>query len=218
MRVLVVEDEELIGKGITTGLKQEGYVVDWFSDGLDARYALEVERYDVIVLDLGLPGCTGNNLLEWARNKQIDTPVLVLTARDTIRDKVGSLDRGADDYMVKPFDLDELAARLRALIRRRTGRASPVIEWEEVMLDPVARQVTFKGEPVELSVREYSLLEILLENAGKVVSRSRLMESLYSWDQTVESNVLEVHIHHLRKKLGNEMIRTIRGVGYTLRK
>jgi two-component system response regulator QseB len=218
MRVLVIEDDLLIGQGIAVGLRQQGCVVDWLADGLDGRHVLGLEAYDALVLDLGLPGMDGTDLLDWARSHRHDIPVLVLTARDDVDSKVDCLNRGADDYMVKPFDLNELVARLRALTRRSRGRASSLIEWENLQLNPVSHEVRRQGKVLELSGREFALLEILLENAGKVVQRNRLMERLYSWDQNVESNVLEVHVHHLRKKLGSKLIHTVRGVGYTLRK
>ncbi len=217
MRVLIVEDDRLLGEGLCAGLKQEGYAVDWLKDGSQVKHVLQVEPFDVVVLDLGLPGCDGMDLLEWMRKARLEIPVLILTARDTQDDKVQGLDLGADDYMTKPFDLVELFARLRALIRRSRGRATPVIEWGALVLDPSRRSVSFEGQPVELSPREYAVLETLLEHGGRVVSRSRLAESVYSWDNDIESNALEVYIHHLRKKLGPDLIRTVRGVGYMLR-
>jgi two-component system response regulator QseB len=217
MRVLIVEDDRLLGEGLCAGLKQEGYAVDWLKDGSQVKHVLQVEPYDVVVLDLGLPGCDGMELLGWMRKTHLEIPVLILTARDTQDDKVQGLDLGADDYMTKPFDLVELVARLRALIRRSRGRATPVIEWGALVLDPSRRSVSFEGQPVELSPREYAVLETLLEHGGRVVSRSRLAESVYSWDNDIESNALEVYIHHLRKKLSPDLIRTVRGVGYMLR-
>lgn len=217
MRVLIVEDDKLLGEGLCAGLKQEGYAVDWLMDGNQVKHVLQVEPFDVVVLDLGLPGCDGMELLEWMRKNRMEIPVLILTARDTPDDKVQGLDLGADDYMTKPFDLVELLARLRALIRRSRGRATPVIEWGELVLDPSRHSVSFAGQPVELSPREYAVLETLLEHGGRVVSRSRLAESIYSWDSDIESNALEVYIHHLRKKLAPDLIRTVRGVGYMLR-
>ena len=217
MRVLIVEDDRLLGEGLCAGLKQEGYAVDWLKDGSQVKHVLQVEPYDVVVLDLGLPGCDGMDLLGWMRKSRLEIPVLILTARDTQDDKVQGLDLGADDYMTKPFDLVELVARLRALIRRSRGRATPVIEWGALVLDPSRRSVSFEGQPVELSPREYAVLETLLEHGGRVVSRSRLAESVYSWDNDIESNALEVYIHHLRKKLTPDLIRTVRGVGYMLR-
>ena len=216
MRVLIVEDDRLLGEGLCAGLKQEGYAVDWLTDGNQVKHVLQVEPFDVVVLDLGLPGCDGMHLLDWMRKTRLEIPVLILTARDTPDDKVQGLDLGADDYMTKPFDLVELLARLRALIRRSRGRATPVIEWGALVLDPSRHSVSFEGQPVELSPREFAVLETLLEHGGRVVSRSRLAESIYSWDNDIESNALEVYIHHLRKKLSSDLIRTVRGVGYML--
>jgi DNA-binding response OmpR family regulator len=216
MRLLLVEDDNILGDGIRAGLAQEGYAVDWVQDGHAAELALGSESYDAVVLDLGLPRLSGLDVLRGLRVRHDDVPVLILTARDTVADRVGGLDAGADDYLVKPFDLDELLARIRALLRRRSGRAAPVLEQGAVALDPAAHTVTRDGEPVALSGREFALLQLLLENAGRVLSRARLEESLYGWGEEVESNAIEVHIHHLRKKLGADLIRTVRGVGYLI--
>lgn len=214
MRVLLAEDDTLLGEGIYTGLKQDGYAVDWVQNGQEAEIALKVEHFDIVILDLGLPKQDGLQVLQKLRSTGNQTPVLILTARDSLDDRIKGLDVGADDYMVKPFDLEELNARLRALLRRSVGRASPRLEFGSLVLDPAAHEVQFEGRPLELPPKEFAVLQTLLENLGKVVSKTRLQETLYSWDQDVASNALEVHIHHLRKKLGSDLIRTIRGVGY----
>ncbi|MEW5790700.1 MAG: response regulator [Pseudomonadota bacterium] len=216
MRILLVEDDPLLGDGLRVGLGQEGYTVDWIRDGQAARLALETGSYGLVVLDIGLPRLSGLELLRALRAQGNGVPVLILTARDAVADRVAGLDGGADDYMIKPFDLDELAARIRALLRRRMGRASPVLRHGELALDPAAHRVTLAGEAVELSPREFALLQALLDNAGRVLSRAQLEESLYGWGEEVESNAVEVHVHHLRRKLGPELIRTVRGVGYTI--
>lgn len=218
MRLLLVEDDSLLGDGIRVGLSQEGFAVDWTRDGQAAKLALETENYALMVLDLGLPGLPGESVLKWLRGTGNDMPVLILTARDTVADRVCGLDAGADDYLVKPFDLDELAARLRALLRRAGGRSVPVISHGLLRLDPAAHTVTRDGNQVDLSPREFAILLDLLENIGRVQSREQLEQSLYGWGEEVESNAVEVHIHHLRKKLGTELIRTIRGVGYMVDK
>jgi DNA-binding response OmpR family regulator len=215
VRILLIEDDTLLGDGVRAGLSQAGYAVDWARDGLEARFALKTESYALMVLDLGLPKLSGLELLLELRRRNDPLPVLILTARDTVTDRVHGLDAGADDYLVKPFDLDELLARIRALVRRSFGRAAPVIRHGDLELDPAAHTVTRGGQPVELSGRELAILTLLLENAGRVLSRAQLEQGLYGWeDEGVESNAIEVHIHHLRRKLGPELIRTIRGVGY----
>lgn len=216
MRLLLIEDDRLLGEGIQTGLIQEGYAVNWVTDGEAGLGTLELETYDIVVLDIGLPKISGMDVLKQMRTRGDSTPVLLLTARDTTQDKVSGLDSGADDYLIKPFDLDELCARLRALLRRHGGRATPVITHKNLVLDPVSHTCTLSGTPVELSPREYNVLQMLLENRGKVMSRARLEEGLYAWGHEVESNTIEVHVHHLRKKLGADFIRTIRGVGYII--
>lgn len=218
MRILLVEDDPLLGDGTRVGLTQAGYAVDWVQDGHAAQLALETDDFACVVLDLGLPRLSGIELLKQLRHANDKTPVLILTARDTVADRVVGLDSGADDYLVKPFDLDELAARIRALLRRAGGRASSVIRHGDVELDPAAHTVCVADKQAELSPREFSLLQELLENAGRVLSRERLEQSLYGWGEAVESNTVEVHIHHLRKKLGTDLIRTIRGVGYMVDK
>lgn len=216
MRILVVEDDRLLGDGLSAGLKSLGYAVDWVVDGVAAETAMATHEYAVVVLDLGLPRQDGREVLAHRRASGDITPVLVLTARDQVSDKVGALDLGADDYLVKPFDLDELAARLRALTRRAQGQARPRLNHGDIELDPAARSVTRGGESVALTGREFDVLELLLSHAGRVVTRRQIDDQLYAWGDEVESNALEVHIHHLRKKLGSELIRTVRGVGYTV--
>ena len=218
MRILLVEDDPELGDGLSVGLRQAGFAVDWLPDGEAADRALQVERFDLAVLDLGLPRMGGMAVLQRARQRGLDLPILILTARDATGDKVAGLDAGADDYLVKPIDLDELAARIRALTRRSAGRASPLLTHGALTLDPAAHQVLLAGQPVELAARELALLQLLLENLGRVLTRSQLEQSLYGWNDEPDSNALEVHIHHLRKKLGSELIRTLRGVGYTIPK
>lgn len=218
MRVLLVEDDPQLGDGLSVGLRQAGFAVDWLQDGRAADHALQSESFDLVVLDLGLPGIDGMQVLQVARQRGLRAPVLVLTARDATGDKIAGLDAGADDYLVKPVDLDELAARLRALLRRSAGRAAPVLQRGDLQLDPAARSVSLAGQPIDLPAREFALLQLLLENAGRVLSRSQIEQSLYGWREEPDSNALEVHIHHLRKKLGSELIRTLRGVGYTIPK
>jgi DNA-binding response OmpR family regulator len=218
MRILLAEDDPLLGEGLSSGLRQLGYTVDWVRDGIAAEQALTTADVDALVLDLGLSRQDGLTLLRKLRQSDRNLPVLVLTARDTVDDRIAGLDQGADDYVVKPFDLMEVAARLRAITRRREGRANPVIQYGELVVDPAARTVTLRGEPVNISGNEFSVLEALLNNAGRILSREQLEESLYGWDEGVESNAMEVYIHHLRKKLGKELIRTVRGVGYTIPK
>lgn len=218
MRVLLVEDDELLGEGTRKGLIQDGYTVDWVKDGSMADQALKTEKFDLIVLDLGLPKLPGINVLHNMRERGDATPVLILTARETVEDRVKGLDTGADDYLTKPYDLHELLARLRALQRRFASRAAPLLEQNDIVLDPASHTVKFKGEPVNLSRREFALLHVLLENAGRVLSREHLTQSLYGWGEEVDSNALEVHVHNLRKRFGQEFIRTVRGIGYTIEK
>jgi DNA-binding response OmpR family regulator len=216
MRLLLLEDDPVLGNGIQVGLQQAQYVIDWLQDGQVGRHALHYEEYDGLILDLGLPHKDGLTLLRELRTEGQRIPVLILTARDTIEDRVYGLDCGADDYMIKPFALQELLARLRALLRRSQGRANSIIEHGHLMLDPHSHTLTQNGQPVTLSPKAFMILQILLESAGRILSRRQLEDKLYSWDQGVESNALEVHIHHIRKKLGKEIIRTVRGVGYTV--
>ena len=216
MRILLVEDDPMIGDSVADGLKSEGYAVDWVRDGKEAEVAVGASSYSLVVLDLGLPRRDGIEVLRSIRDRRIAVPVLVMTARDTVRDRIKGLDAGADDYLVKPFDLDELSARVRALLRRSAGRAEPVIERGSLVIDPATRQVRWKGEPVALSAREYALIAALAERPGLVLSRAQLEEKLYGWNETVGSNTVEVHIHNVRKKLGEGVIRNVRGLGYTL--
>ncbi len=216
MRALLVEDDPLLGEGVCAGLKQDGYAVDWMRDGQMAETALQVEHFDILILDLGLPGQDGLQLLQKLRARGNPIPVLILTARDSLDDRIKGLDVGADDYMVKPFDLEELNARMRALLRRSAGRAAPKLVHGRLVLDPAAHELRHEGVAVDLPPKEFALLQTLLENAGRVVSKTKLQEALYSWEQDLASNALEVHIHHLRKKLGSDLIRTIRGVGYII--
>ncbi|WP_078118431.1 response regulator [Thiosocius teredinicola] len=218
MRVLLVEDDALLGSAVQAGLEQSGYTVDWLRDGRMAADSLRTEQPDVLVLDLGLPGKDGLTVLKELRAQHSLLPVLILTARDTVEDRIAGLDIGADDYLVKPFDLGELTARLRAISRRSGGRASPVIEHGDMVFDPAARSVTVDGETVALSAKALAILEALLERPGMPLSRERLEQILYGWGEGVESNAVEVHIHHLRKKLGKDRIRTIRGLGYMIPK
>ncbi|WP_067099330.1 response regulator [Marinomonas atlantica] len=218
MRILVVEDDTSLGDGLCVALKREGFTADWLTDGLQAMQAIEQETFDLVILDLGLPRMDGMSILTKIREKAIVVPVLVLTARDGIDDRVGGLDAGADDYVVKPFDLVEIMARIRAIVRRSKGRAVSLITHNDIELSPDSMQVTYQGKGVTLTRREYVLLSELLSRPGHVFTRDALVQSLYGWGEEVESNALEVHIHHLRKKFYSELIRTIRGVGYVIEK
>jgi DNA-binding response OmpR family regulator len=216
MRVLVVEDDRLLGDALTVGLKQRGFAADWVQDGRDAQAAIDVEPFAAIVLDLGLPGLSGLELLRRERARGNKVPVLILTARDAVQDRITGLDSGADDYVVKPTDLDELAARLRALVRRSKGEPAALLQVGPLALDPAARTVTRDGQGVDLQPREFTLLQELMLNAGRVLSREQLEERMYRWGEEVESNAVEVHVHHLRRKLGPDVVKTIRGVGYVM--
>ncbi len=216
MRLLLVEDDEILGDGLVEGLKMEGYAVDWLTNGKLADEALKINSYELIVLDLNLPDMEGLDILKALRARKDETPVMVLTAKDTVPDRVMGLDSGADDFVIKPFELDEVCARLRALARRNEGRSVPNIEYKGIVLDPASRQVSWNDEKVDLSQKEFEILSFLMGNIGRVISRARLEESMYSWDSDVESNTVEVHIHHLRKKLDPSIIRTVRGVGYII--
>ena len=218
MRVLLVEDDDLLGSAVQAGLEQAGYTVDWLRDGRLAAAALSDDEPDLLVLDLGLPGKGGLQVLRELRGRDSNLPVLILTARDTLDDRIGGLDTGADDYLVKPFDLGELTARLRAIARRRGGRATPLIEHGDLVFDPAARSVSVGGQQVDLPAKALAILEALLDRPGIPLSRERLEQILYGWGEGVESKAVEVHIHHLRKKLGKERIRTIRGLGYMIPK
>ncbi|MDF1484610.1 response regulator transcription factor [Ramlibacter sp. H39-3-26] len=220
MRILVVEDDPGIAEGLRANLRQRGYAVDACATVAAAWGALRAEAFDALLLDLGLPDGDGATLLQRLRQAAPPglpdpcLPVLIMTARDRLEQRIAGLDQGADDYVVKPFDVDELDARLRALLRRAAGRSSPVIRYRDIEVDPAARAVRLRGEPVKLSPRAFALLVVLLEARARVLSRSQLEERLYSWDAVVESNAVEVHIHHLRRTLGSELIHTMRGVGY----
>jgi two-component system OmpR family response regulator/two-component system response regulator QseB len=216
MRVLLVEDDPLLGDGLRRGLEQAGFAVDWVRDGAQALEALEAAPYAAVVLDLGLPALSGLMVLRRLRAGGRRVPVLILTARDAVDDRVTGLDAGADDYVVKPVELAELAARLRALIRRASGEAGPALRRGALELDPAERRVVFRGHAVELSAREFALLHALMLNAGRVLSREQLEERLYPWGREIESNAVEVHIHHLRRKLAPDVVRTVRGVGYLM--
>jgi DNA-binding response OmpR family regulator len=216
MRILLAEDDPLLGDGLRAGLRQLGFLVDWVRDGEAAERELRAQAYNAAVLDLGLPRKDGLDVLRAVRQAGITTPVLVLTARDTVPERILGLDRGADDYVVKPVDLDELAARLRALVRRAHGQPQERLSAQDVTLEPAARTVMQAGVAVGLSTREFDLLHTLMLNAGRVLSREQLETHLYSWGQEVDSNAVEVHIHNLRRKLGSSLIHTVRGVGYML--
>jgi DNA-binding response OmpR family regulator len=216
MRILLAEDDMLLGDGLRAGLRQQGFLVDWVRDGVAAERELRAEPYAAAVLDLGLPLKDGFDVLAGIRRAGLTLPVLALTARDAVPDRIRGLDLGADDYVLKPVDLGELAARLRALVRRSHGQPQELLQAQGVVLDPAARAVTVAGRPVTLSGREFDLLHALMLNAGRVLTREQLEQRLYSWGQEVESNTIEVHVHHLRRKLGSALIQTVRGVGYLL--
>src|ERR687896_1974301 len=216
MRVLVVEDDPMIGRAVADGLQGDGYAVDWVRDGAAAELALLHGPYDLAVLDLGLPRKDGIDVLKGLRRARIEVPVLIITARDAVADRIAGLDHGADDYLVKPFDLDELLARTRAVVRRREGRARPEMTHGALSLDPVKRLVHFQGTEVELSAREFAVLAALMKEPGAVVSREKLEDAVYRWGEEVGSNSIEVHLHHLRRKLRPELIRNVRGVGYRI--
>jgi two-component system response regulator QseB len=218
MRLLLVEDDELLGDALKTGLTQFSYAVDWVKDGETALSIINTEIFDLIILDLSIPKILGLKLLKTIRLNGVETPVLILTAREAIEDRVNGLDSGADDYMTKPFDLNELGARIRALIRRSQGRADALIEYNNLCLNPAAHSVLLDGENLNLPRREFAILHKLLENQGKVISKEQLMQSIYNWDVEIDSNTLEVHIHNLRKKINTTIIKTIRGVGYMIEK
>lgn len=215
MRALLVEDDPLIGDGIKTALEREGYAVDWFCEGRPALDAMDAEPFSVMVLDLGLPDIDGLMVLEQARQRGA-LPILILTARDAIEARIKGLDAGADDYVLKPFDLQELLARLRVIMRRAAGRASSATHLGELTIDETGHQVIWRGQSVQLSRREFALLVELSRQPGMVLSRPRLESLLYGWGEELESNALEVHVHHLRKKLDKAMITTVRGIGYRL--
>ena len=214
MRVLLVEDDPMIGESLREALRRQGMAADWVRDGRAADEVLASERFDAVLLDLGLPQRSGVQVLQSLRARGDATPVIVLTARDALADKVGSLDAGADDYLVKPFELDELLARLRAVGRRHAGRAQTALQVADLRLDPATREVSRGGRPVLLSAREFALLQALLERPGAILSRAQLEDRLYGWGEEVESNAVSVYVHQLRRKLGDEVLHTVRGVGY----
>lgn len=212
MRLLLVEDDPMIGASVRDGLRHDGFVVDWVQDGKAAEHALDAEPYELLLLDLGLPHKSGLQLLRELRARGSDLPVLIVTARDAVADRVAGLNGGADDYLTKPFALAELAARVRALLRRRAGRADPLLTRGDLSLNPVTKEATFRDASVTLSAREFAMLWALAE--GRVLSRAQLEERVYGWDEEVDSNAVEVHIYNLRRKLGGDVIRNLRGVGY----
>ncbi|MBG9387547.1 response regulator [Caenimonas aquaedulcis] len=214
MRVLLVEDDAMIGEAVLDALRADRYAVDWVRDGVMADTALRTETYDLVLLDLGLPKRDGLQVLRDLRGRHVTVPVLIATARDAVGDRIAGLDAGADDYVVKPFDTDELLARIRALIRRSAGRGEPVFSHKGVTLNPATREASVHGEPVSLSAREWAVLEPMLARPGVVFSRSQLEEKLYGWKDDISSNAIEVYVHGLRKKLGSDMIQTVRGLGY----
>jgi two-component system OmpR family response regulator/two-component system response regulator QseB len=218
MRILLAEDDTMLGDGLRAGLRQQGFQVDWVRDGRAAEHELASGVYAAGVLDLGLPVMDGMDVLKSVRSRRVQTPILILTARDTVPERVLGLDSGADDYVLKPVDLYELAARLRSLVRRSSGQVQEILTLAGVAIDPSSRKVTLNDEVIALSTREFDLLHALMRNAGRVLSREQLEQQMYSWGHEVESNAIEVHIHHLRRKLGGELIQTVRGVGYTVQR
>jgi two-component system OmpR family response regulator/two-component system response regulator QseB len=216
MRLLLVEDDVMIGESVLDALRADGYAVDWVRDAQHAEAAWSSAPYDVVLLDLGLPRGDGMELLRKARARRDRTPVLIATARDAVSERIRGLDTGADDYLLKPYDLDELLARVRALLRRSAGRAEPVFEHGAVRLNPATHEATLRGQPVTLSQREWAVLEALIARPGAILSRAQLEEKLYSWKDEISSNAVEVYVHSLRKKLGAELIHNIRGMGYVI--
>ncbi len=218
MRLLLVEDDTMIGESVRLGLRQDGFVIDWVQDGKAAELALSNETYALLLLDFGLPKKGGLEVLKNLRSQRNPIPVLVLTARDAVADRVQGLDAGADDYLVKPFDLDELAARIRALLRRQSGRIETELRCGDLTINPATHQVFLSAKEIALSGKEFAILHALIDRPGAVLSRVQLEQHLYGWDEEIESNAVEVHIHNLRKKLGSELIRNVRGVGYVVEK
>jgi len=216
MKILLAEDDTMLGSGIERGLRLAGFNVDWVRDGNSAEAALQTVSYDLLLLDIGLPGKDGLQLLRWLRSQRQDVAVLAVSARDAVSDRVTGLNLGADDYLTKPFDLDELVARIHALGRRRSGRGEPEMRLGQLVVQPLKRQVLLDGKPVALAAREFDLLAVLMERPGAVLSREQLENRLYGWQDEVASNAVEVHLHHLRKKLGAARIKNVRGVGYKL--
>jgi two-component system response regulator QseB len=216
MRVLIVEDDTMIGRALVSGLEESGYAADWVRDGTAAELALSQGAYDLALLDLGLPRKDGLDVLKSLRRTNVHVPVVVISARDSLSDRITGLDSGADDYLAKPFDLDEVLARMRAVLRRHAGRGTPEVSYGALTLDPVNRAVRFRGDEVALSAREFALLEALMRHPGDLVTREKLLDTVYGWGSELESNALEVHLHHLRRKLCPELILNVRGVGYRL--
>ena len=216
MRILLVEDDKMIGEGLQKGLRQGGYSVNWVQDGIMAEHALKDEHYDLVILDIGLPGKSGFEILKSLRGRQETVPVLVLTARDAVSDRVSGLDLGADDYMLKPFALEELEARVRSLLRRQAGQAGEWLEYKSLRINPKTHEAHYAGERVPLTGREFALMFALIKNPEGTLSKSQLEESIYGWNEEVASNAIEVHVHQIRKKLNPAIIRNIRNVGYTL--
>jgi two-component system response regulator QseB len=216
MRLLLAEDDAMIGESVRRGLRQDGFAVDWVQDGRAAEVALADNVHDLVLLDLGLPRKEGLDVLRGMRRRGDARPVLIVTARDAVADRVAGLDAGADDYVLKPFELTELAARIRALLRRHSGRAAPIVAVGDIALDPATHEVRVRGVPIALSAREFALLEALLARPGAVLSRAQLEEKLYGWNEEVGSNAVEVHLHALRRKLPPDTIRNVRGVGWTI--
>jgi two-component system, OmpR family, response regulator QseB len=218
MRVLVVEDDRMIAEAVGTALEQDGYTVEWIRDGASAAAALGTSSFDIVLLDLGLPRRSGLEVLREARRQGVSIPVIIITARDDVQSRVAGLDSGADDYLVKPFDLDELAARMRSVLRRGSGRGDSILEHAGIRIDPKTHEVSRNGAPVTLSAREYAVLEALMLRPGAILSRAQLEDRLYGWGGEIESNAVEVYVHSLRRKLGADAIRTVRGAGYCVPK
>ena len=218
MRILLVEDDPMIGESICKALRMAQFTIDWTRDGISAELALEHRNHSLLLLDLGLPRKSGLDILKWLRAHSDPIPVMILTARDAVEDRVQGLNCGADDYLVKPFDLDELIARIYALLRRNSGRAETEIAYGNISLDIIRHEAKFKGAPITLTTKEFEILHALLEHPGVIVSREKLEERLYGWGEEIESNIIDVYIHHLRKKIGSELIHNVRGVGYKLGK
>ena len=218
MRILLVEDDALLGDGVCAGLRRDDNSVDWVKNGETALTAIAQTQYDCVILDIGLPKMSGLDVLQHVRESNNAVPVLILTAQDDISDRVNGLDAGADDYLVKPFEFAELCARLRALTRRTRGKASETIQYKNISINTTAHTVEYDNKPVELSLREYTLLIEMITNQGRVLSRHHLEQKLYSWGDEIESNTIEVYIHHLRKKLYTDLIKTVRGIGYIVAK
>lgn len=216
MRALLVEDDRMIADGVQTALRLDGYAVDWVADGISASNVLRASTFDLVLLDLGLPKLGGLDVLRELRGRHDRTPVIILTARDEIPSRIAGLDAGADDYIVKPFDLDEMAARIRSVLRRHAGRGEPHIDHRGVRLNPVTHEVYNDGQALSLSAREFAVLEALMQRPTAILSRAQLEDRLYGWDEEIDSNAVEVYIHSLRRKLGKDYIRTVRGVGYHL--